>query len=763
MTAAQQQVSEQSGIRDRLRSYSDLILPPFRTTRPAKKKKTDPVERAFGTLYKKIRDYLPRNRTTHILRAYRFAAHAHRAQKRVSGESYIVHPVAVATMVADMRLDANAVAAALLHDVIEDTDVTLDAIRDECGGAVAHLVEGLTKLRAIKQKPMGTRGITPLQSANYQKLVLAMARDLRVILIKLSDRLHNLRTIQALPHARRRKIAKETMLIYAPLAGRLGMEKIRMELEDLSFAAAYPMRYRLIKDLVDQARRRRKNYMEAVITQVRTCLKDKGITGKVQGRQKNLAGIYNKMTRRASEWLDASKHHNKEKHSLHEIMDVHGVRIVTKKIDDCYRALGVLHMRMRPVPGRFKDYIANPKKNGYQSLHTTLIGPSGYPLEVQIRTRDMNMVAESGIAAHFLYKAGFFTKRPNSMPVERSMHWLQSIASSAGEGDDLLNKLRLEFSPNEIYVYTPTGEIVSLLKGACAIDFAYAIHTDMGARCVACEIDNKPAPITKILETGQVIRIFTRSDASPDFSWSSYAVTPKALSHIAQYASMKHSADLRTLGRKMLANALHAYQPQARLDDISADRWRQYLQKHGLATRDAFYEALCLGRLTALGAAFALLPSPPAGPVNALKPSLGIQKRNSTVKYANCCRPIPGDRIVAMPIKQGGLHIHRAFCSNVKGRNKEHYLPAHWENEEGDAFLVALRCHTRNMPDVISKIVNSLTRNGVNVENIITEDAAVNVRILAISLWVRNRDHLATIVRKLRIVRDITGIGRIRN
>ena len=760
---AEQQISEQSGIRDRLKSYSDLILPSFRTARQ-EKSKSDPADRSFGILYKKIRDYLPRNQTTHVLRAYRFAAQAHREQKRSSGESYIIHPVAVATMVADMRLDANAVAAALLHDVIEDTDATIDSIRDECGAPVALLVEGLTKLRAIKQKPMETRGITPLQSANYQKLVLAMARDLRVILIKLSDRLHNLRTINALPLGRRRKIAKETMLIYAPLAGRLGMEKVRMELEDLSFAAAYPMRYHLIKKVVEQARRHRKNYMEGVIAQVRACLKEKGIAVAIHGRQKNLAGIYNKMTRRASEWLDAYKHHNKERHSLHEIMDVHGVRIVTKKIDDCYRALGALHMQMRPVPGRFKDYIANPKKNGYQSLHTTLIGPSGYPLEIQIRTRDMDMVSESGIAAHFLYKAGFFTKRPNNMmPVDRSMHWLQSIASSAEEGDDLINKLRLEFSPNEIYVYTPTGEIISLLKGACAIDFAYAVHTDMGAKCVACEIDNRPAPITERLETGQVIRIITRDDASPDFSWSSYVVTPKALSHIAQYANMKQSADLRAMGRKMLENALLSYKPDARLDDISEDRWCQYLQKHGLATRDMFYEALCLGRLTPLVAAFALLPSPPSDPINATKLSLGIQKRNSAVKYANCCRPIPGDRIVAMPIKQGGLHIHRAVCPNVKGRDREHYLPAHWENDEDDEFLVALRCHTRNMPDVISKIVNNLTRNGVNVENIITEDAAVNVRILAISLWVRDRDHLAAVMRKLRIVRDITGIGRIRS
>ena len=752
-------------VTDKLKSYSGFILPPFRSLRLRSETPTN-VPLYYGTFYKKMRDKLSRKEVAVVLRAYRFAERAHGKQMRSSGIPYISHPMAVANMVADMRLDVRAISAALLHDVIEDTGASHADIKKEFGEEIAHLVEGLTKLRGLKKQLLRDRSMNPSQSANYQKLVLAMARDPRVILIKLSDRLHNLRTIHALSSERQRRIAKETMLVYAPLAGRLGMEKLRMELEDLSFAAVYPMRYKILGGEVEKARHKKKSDMLEVIGQLRVYLKKKGISCHIYGRKKNLAGIYNKMTRRHSEWLTPgpARQIGKESSTLHEIMDVYGIRILVKKIDDCYAALGVLHVRMCPIAGRFKDYIANPKKNGYQSLHTTLVGPGGYPIEIQIRTRDMHLIAESGLAAHFLYKAGLFSKKKRGTEhADKSVGWLRGIAFSGGEGRELMRTLDREFSAREIYVYTPEGDIINLPAGACAVDFAYAVHTDMGAKCVACEIDNKPASITQSLQTGQVVKIRTHADASPDFSWGSYAITPKALSHIAQYARMKESTDIRELGQKMLTDALRIYKPNATPADIGEKDWQEYLKKHSFTTRDMFYEALCQGKLTPLTAAFYLLPSSSSDRspnTKSKKPSLGVRLKNSAIKYANCCHPIPGDLIVAMPMKQGGLYIHRLNCHNVDIKRRS--LPAHWENEKEDIFPVAIRCHTRNMPNAVSNIAGELARNKINVESIVTENDSAAVRVLVISLWVHNTAHLAEVIHKLNRVRDLTATERIR-
>lgn len=714
---------------------------------------------AYYDLHRKLRIYLPRKKIGLVKNVYEFAAQAHRGQKRYSGEPYITHPITVASMVADMQLDEEAISAALLHDVIEDTPVTLGAIKQEFGNNIAGLVEGLTKLRAIRKKIVGGIGLTPAQSANFQKLALAMSNDLRVIFIKFSDRFHNLKTAKALRPDRRRLMAKETMLIYAPLANRLGMEKLRMELEDLSFAAAYPVRYYLIEKAVNRARAHRQKYIEGIMTSIRKLLKERKLRGHLVGRRKNLAGIYNKMALRKSEWMESHPDREREPASLHEIMDVYGVRIITDTTDSCYRILGCLHSWRRPVPGRFKDYVANPKKNGYQSLHTTLIDPNGYPLEVQIRTEEMNEVAETGIAAHFLYKAN--GDRKNSLWLSK---WLQNITQlrkEAATASEFVEKFKMDLASDEVYVYTPAGEIINLPDGATPIDFAYALHTDLGARCVACEIDRRPASLDARLKTGQVVKVITHPQAYPDISWNTFAVTPKALSHIAHHSNMQKNRDARAMGKKLLANALSHYNNLS-LKDISEERWKEYLTLHKLYNKAQLYEQLTAGKITPLVAAAFLVEQDPTS----TSKSLVINRQDSIIKYSVCCHPIPGDEIVAVPTKQGSISIHRLECHNMVQERKKgmvKYIAAHWEKDmQKGQFLALIRCETHNLPDVLSRIVNTLDNQGVQIESILTDDKSINLRVLVISLWVGDRIHLARIIRRLRLIRDITHISRAR-
>jgi len=714
---------------------------------------------SYNHLQKKIRAYLPRRKVGLVHDVYRFAAEAHQGQKRYSGEPYITHPVTVASMVADMQLDEEAISAALLHDTIEDTPVTLGNIQQEFGVNIANLVEGLTKLRAIRKKFVGGAGLTSAQAANFQKLALAMSNDLRVIFIKFSDRFHNLKTAKALRPERRRLMAKETMLIYAPLANRLGMEKLRMELEDLSFAAAYPIRYYLIERAVSSARAHRQKYMEEIIISIRQLLKEGKLRGRIVGRRKNLAGIYNKMVLRKSEWMESHPDKEREPVSLHEIMDVYGVRIITDTTDSCYRILGCLHSWRKPVPGRFKDYVANPKKNGYQSLHTTLIGPNGYPLEVQIRTEEMNVVAETGIAAHFLYKAN--GNKDNSPWLSKWLQGITQLRKETATAGEFVERFKMDLNSDEVYVYTPEGEVINLPEGATPIDFAYALHTDLGARCVACEIDHRPASLNTRLETGQIVRIITHPQAYPDISWNTFAVTPKALSHITHHANMQKNRDARAMGKKLLINALSHYNNLS-LKDISEERWKEYLGLHKLYNKAQLYEQLTAGKMTPLVAAAFLVEENPASTGS----SLAINRQDSIIKYSACCHPIPGDEIVAVPTKHGSINIHRIGCHNIvqeRKKDKAKYVAAHWDQgmQKGQ-FLALIRCETHNLPDVLSRIVNILDNQGVRIESILTHDKAVNLRVLSISLWVEDRGHLARIIRRLRLVRDITSISRAR-
>lgn len=724
-------------------------------------------------LNKKLSSYMPRKDRAVVTRAFEVAEKAHQGQNRYSGEPYIAHPLAVAQTVADMKLDYTAVSAALLHDVVEDTDVTSSDIEEQFGPNIAAIVDGLTKLDNIRSQE-SSGAISLAQSENFQKLVLATAHDLRVVLIKFSDRIHNLKTVEALNPDKRKRMAKETMLVYAPLANRLGMEKLRMELEDLSFAAAYPMRYNLFKSAVEKARSFRRDYMASTTSTIQKIMKDNKIKCRIVSRRKNLAGIYAKMSSTYSQWLDVDDNPEDDKKSLQEIMDVYGIRIIVDKVDKCYKVLGIMHSSFKPINGRFKDYIANPKKNGYQSLHTTLVGPKGFPMELQVRTGDMEYVAESGIAAHFIYK-----NSPEDPA--RLFSWLQGLARIQAEShstNDFMNKARQEFSLNEIFVYTPQGDLISLPEGATPVDFAYTVHTDLGAKCIACEIDRVPAPLNTRLRTGQVINIIVDEDSSPDISWSASAVTPKALSHIASYARLQQNIDIYGVGEKMLRDALINHF-DCEITAIPEKSWAIYLLKHNLKNKEELYAKISTGEITPLVAAVHLLPAEQQKEqtVNDSKDtvtkgktsagsSIGINKKLVTIKYARCCHPIPGDAIVAMSTRQDGMHIHRDKCRNLhRGdvkKESSNVMPAHWEAEmEEGEFLVSVRCEATRLADIMSRIVNTLSNNQIGVQEVVTEHSTANLKVLVIIMLVHNRKHLASIIRKLRFIKGVIKVNRL--
>ena len=717
---------------------------------------------------------MPRRDRSTVKSAFQYAEEAHRNQTRHSGEPYITHPMAVASYVAEMKMDCEAVSAALLHDVVEDTKISLANIEARFGENIAWLVDGLTKLDNIKSDLNSENGsvtqshgnLSLVQSENFQKLVLATAKDLRVILIKFSDRLHNLRTIESLTLEKRKRIARETMLIYAPLANRLGMEKMRMELEDLSFAAVYPMRYTLIKSAVEEARSSRKDYIENIIGTINTRMQEEGVKCSIIGRRKNLAGIYSKMAARSSVWreddIQESAH---DKKSLQEIMDVYGMRLIVDKVEVCYQALGIIHSLFVPINSRVKDYIANPKKNGYQSLHTTLVGPNGFPLEIQIRTEAMEQVASSGVAAHFIYKN-------RVADPSRLYAWFDVLTRIQAESQDTLDfmgKAKEEMNVKEIFVYTPNGDLISLPEKATPVDFAYAVHTDVGAKCIACEIDRTPMPLNTQLKTGQVIKIITDPNGTPDLSWSAYVTTPKALSHIAHYASVQRNVDLRSAGEKMLRDTLtNHFNSDIKL--IPSKNWDSYLRKHKLKNRGALYERIASGEITPLLAVASLLSISDSKGKRKLatakkksRTSIGISRDLAIIRYARCCHPIPGDNIIAIATQEG-INIHREKCKNIASDDKEKkpykITPAHWEMDEDQQFLVSVRCECTQIGDIMSSVVNALSNNQVPVQEIITEHSSANAKVLRITMLVHSRGHLASILKKLRFVKGISKIHR---
>lgn len=693
-----------------------------------------------------IQEYLPPEQVELVKRAFVVARDAHEGQSRSSGEPYITHPVAVASIIAEMRLDHEAVMAALLHDVIEDTPYTEEQLKDEFGASVAEIVEGVSKLDKLKFR---TR--QEAEVANFRKMILAMTKDIRVVLIKLADRTHNMRTLSALRPDKRRRIAKETLEIYAPLAHRLGIEHIKNELEDLGFEAMHPQRYAVLQKVVQIARGNRKDMIERISAEIKGRLEDVGIQARVFGREKHLYAIYQKMRLKDQQF--------------HSIMDIYAFRTVVNNVDTCYRVLGQMHSLYKPRPGRVKDYIAVPKANGYQSLHTSMIGPHGVPVEVQIRTEEMDQMAEMGVAAHWAYKQG---GKNDSTPAQiRAQRWLQSLVElqqSAGNSFEFIESVKSEFFPKEIYVFTPKGRIVELPKGATPVDFAYAVHTDVGKNCVAANVDRKPYPLSQALESGQTIDILTSPNARPNVAWLNFVVTAKARSSIRHALKDLRRDEAIESGRRQLAHALSP----VKLEDLNLEYTQNVLADLKLASLNDLFMEIGLGNQMSTVIAHRLLGESieidTDGNLDNNATPLEIKGNGGLLTtFAQCCHPVPGDPIIAYASPGKGLVIHHELCSNLKNRKDDpkHYMSVDWEKSDTQIeFETELRIEMINQQGTLPHLMSTISSMDSNIQSIWTEEQEGRLYQIIVLLTVKDIKHLANIIRKIKQMPELIHIER---
>ena len=695
----------------------------------------------ISQLIAKLEGYLPPAEVERVQEAYDFAASAHSGQRRRSGEPYITHPVAVADLLADLRLDSQTLIAAILHDVMEDTPTLKDEITERFGAEVAELVDGVSKLDQIQFKSR-----KEAQAESFRKMLLAMVRDIRVIMVKLADRTHNMRTLGAMPPAKRRAIARETLEIYAPIANRLGMHAIKRELEDLGFRSLYPRRYKVIETAVRKTRGNHKQFIGKIVDALTAALGKVGIAGHVEGREKDAHSIYQKMLRK--------------KVSLAEIVDVYGVRIVVDAADTCYRALGVVHSVWKPMPGRFKDYIAIPRANGYQSLHTTLFGPNGTPIEVQIRTAAMHEVAESGIAAHWQYKDGDRSARAYS---ERAREWLQQLVEiqQGGNSEEFLESVKVDLFPDKVYVFTPKGDIRRLPRGATCVDFAYDVHTDVGNRCVAAKVDRRLVPLRTQLRNGQTVEIISAKGATPNPSWINFAVTAKARAAIRQYLKNLKRSEAVDLGKRLLNQALEEF--SLNLRKVPAEAIDAVVRDLAMRNEEELYEKIGLGERVAPFIARRLLPEDieatpdaPAGPL-AIAGTEGL-----LVTYARCCFPIPNDPILANLSTGRGVVIHREACGNLATFRKqpEKWIPVAWRPAGGQLFRVEIKAEVANRMGVLAQVASAISGTQTNIDRVTLVERDSDCSLLTFELLVQDRRHLARVIRAVRAMPEVMKVSR---
>ncbi|MEZ5558511.1 MAG: bifunctional (p)ppGpp synthetase/guanosine-3',5'-bis(diphosphate) 3'-pyrophosphohydrolase [Pseudomonadales bacterium] len=690
--------------------------------------------------------YLDRAQIDQVRDAYAYAAAAHQGQWRRTGHPYISHPLAVASILASMGMDHETVIAALLHDVIEDTEVGKSTLRQRYGDSVAEIVDGVSKLSTI------FRSRAEAQAENFQKMALAMAKDIRVIMVKLADRLHNMRTIGVMSDEQRKRIARETLDFYAPIANRLGIHHIKVEFEELGFRALYPLRADRIERAVAAARGHRKELMEELRKSMTAALAQEDITADVSGREKHLYSIYRKM--------------RTQHKSFSEIMDVFGFRVIVDSVDDCYRALGVVHNLYKPVAGRFKDYIAIPKVNGYQSLHTTLFGMHGVPIEVQIRTPQMNAVAENGIAGHWLYKSDQESFQGSQRRARQWVRDLLDLQQRAGNPMEFIESLKIDLFPDEVYVFTPKGHILELPRGACPIDFAYAVHTDIGNRCVACRIDRSLAPLSQRLQSGQSVEIITAPDARPNPDWLTFVVSSKARTGIRQALKVQQQADSVAFGRRLLNRSLSSANKS--LNDLDFRRLRRVFKEFGVRKLDELLAAIGNGELMAYVVAQQLLaaedPEFQGITVDALGPVAIRGGEGLVINYGRCCGPIPGDPIVGHMTPGKGFVVHVETCKNMTELRRRHggreIIPAHWAPKTTTEFLTALRVDVHRRKGIIAGIAAAVAEADAGVEAINVEERNAEVTSVALTVSVRGRTHLARVMRKLRATGSVLSINR---
>ena len=719
-----------------------------------------PADRDDSSLSLRLKHYLKSEDITQVWEAYRYADQAHQGVVRKTGEPYISHPVSVACILADMHMDLPTIMAALLHDVVEDTDISTDDIKEKFGQQVAELVDGVTKLDKIE-----FQSASVAQAENFRKMLLAMSQDVRVILVKLADRLHNMQTLEGMRLEKQKLIAKETLDIYAPIANRLGLNEIYQELEDLSFKYLHPMRYNAIANAVKAARGNRKEVVSKILESIKHQLAGMKIEAEVSGREKHLYSIYKKMSGKTT--------------SFSQIYDIYGFRVVVKDLASCYSALGALHGLYKPITSKFKDYIAIPKANGYQSLHTTLFGPFGTPIEVQIRSNEMHNIAAAGVAAHWLYKS---SDAQLTALQQKTHQWLQrllEIQSESADSLDFLEHLKIDLFPDEVYVFTPKGKILALPKGATAVDFAYAVHSGIGNSCVAVRINQDLAPLRTELHNGDHVEIITGSLAKPNPAWLNYVVTGRARAHIRHFLKSQHSTESAHLGERMLNQALRAMHIEP--NQVTEAHWQKLIRDYGLKKKSEILTDIGLGKrqnvmvahqLLAMGE---MLEESPEGGIGKFlgkifrkpsKPLDTITIRGSegmAVQFAPCCRPIPGDPILGFINKDKGLVVHTHDCPAIRKfrLDPEKWLDVEWEPESEHLYKANLNLTVANQPGMLAKIASGIADAGSNIDNVSVEEPdGSSYANLYFTVQVKNRIHLAELMRGLRKIPDVVRINR---
>ncbi|WP_322981768.1 bifunctional GTP diphosphokinase/guanosine-3',5'-bis pyrophosphate 3'-pyrophosphohydrolase [Pseudomonas sp. C11] len=699
----------------------------------------------IDALADRLSAYLGHDQVNLVRRAYFYAEQAHDGQRRRSGEAYVTHPLAVASILAEMHMDHQSLMAAMLHDVIEDTGIAKEALNAQFGETVAELVDGVSKLTQMNFETKAEA-----QAENFQKMAMAMARDIRVILVKLADRLHNMRTLDAMPHEKSRRIAKETLEIYAPIANRLGMHNMRVEFEDLGFKAMHPMRSERIRAAVRRARGNRKEIVAKIEESIQMCLQREGMEGEVIGREKHLYSIYQKM--------------RGKRKAFNEIMDVYAFRIIVDKVDTCYRVLGAVHNLYKPLPGRFKDYIAIPKANGYQSLHTTLFGMHGVPIEIQIRTREMEEMANNGIAAHWLYKSND-DEAPKGNHA-RARQWVKGVLElqqRAGNSLEFIESVKIDLFPDEVYVFTPKGRIMELPKGSTAVDFAYAVHTDVGNTCIACRINRRLAPLSQALESGSTVEIVTAPGARPNPAWLNFVVTGKARTHIRHALKQQRRSESISLGERLLNKVLASF--DTHLEKIAPERVQAVLGEYRQEVIEDLLEDIGLGNRMAYVVARRLVAESGDDTLPSSEGPLAIRGTEGLVmSYAKCCTPIPGDPIVGYLSAGKGMVVHMESCRNIVDirHNPEKCIQLNWAKDVTGEFNVELRVELEHQRGLIALLASSVNAADGNIEKISMDERDGRISVVQLVVSVHDRVHLARVIKKLRALKGVTRITRVR-
>ena len=696
----------------------------------------------------KLSSYLDPKEVDRIKRAYLFSEKCHTGQVRQSGDPYITHPLAVANILADMHMDSESLMAGLLHDVIEDTGVTKGQISRRFGRTVADLVDGVSKLGEIESASRAEQ-----QAESFQKMTLAMSRDIRVMLVKLADRLHNMRTLGVLSPEKRRRIARETIDIYAPIAQRLGINDIRLEFEDLGFAAMYPLRHRRLREALKASRKNRKEVVTEIHQAIEMRLERESVKVVVKGREKHLWSIYLKM--------------REKKKSFRDIMDVFAFRLVVDNVDDCYRALGIVHNIYKPVPGEFKDYIAIPKTNGYHSLHTLLVGMHGVIIEVQIRTREMDAMANFGIAAHWEYKSNNNNVEVSQRRAARWVQGLLEMQQKAGDSLEFLEHVKADLFPDEVYVFTPKGKIIELPTGATPIDFAYSVHTGLGDRCIACHVDGQLTPLSEPLQSGQKIDIVSAAGAQPNPSWLNFVVTAKARSAIRHFLKNQQHDESVDLGKRLLDHALGNLGTSYK--ELKKSQIKRLLKETGASTFEFVLQQIGLGNRVPFAVAnLMVLPSKRIVSDDHKNPNLPViidSSQGLVLQYARCCHPIPGDPILGHMTPGKGLVIHLESCRNLKEirLNPEKCMSLLWSSTVKGEFAVELKAEVTPERGFIAALASRMTEEDATIEHISVIEKDAFTSIIDVVLTVRDRIHLADIMRRARSLKSVRRIYRVKN